>query len=70
MAPGKGLEPLRAKGPLACLPIWHGPFCANFGSRGQRDNHSATPAFIKGLRFVAKNVSVQQAKLKDWNLGD
>jgi hypothetical protein len=44
MAPGKGFEPLRAKGPLAGLSLAQALFVPVMGSRGQRDNHSATPA--------------------------
>ena len=57
VAPGKGLEPLRAKGPLANLSMAQPTFCFR-GSRGQRDNHSATPARIEGLCFCHKTFSV------------
>jgi hypothetical protein len=43
LAPGKGLEPLRAKGPLAYLSSYSKPLFVS-RSRGQRVNHSATPA--------------------------
>ena len=51
MAPGKGFEPLRARGPLAGLPTF-----VLRGSRGQRDNHSATPAQLLTKAERAKNV--------------
>ena len=53
MAPGKGLEPLRAKGPLAGLPT-----SLLRGSRGQRDNHSATPAQIEDCTCCLKTFSI------------
>ena len=53
MAPGKGFEPLRAKGPLAGLSKAQAQF-VQLGSRGQRDNHSATPARIKNHKATLK----------------
>ena len=51
VAPGKGFEPLRARGPLAGLPT-----SILRGSRGQRDNHSATTAQLLTKAERSKNV--------------
>lgn len=58
LAPGKGLEPLRARSPPAILPLLD--LASHFfRSRGWRDNHSATPAPANKIVFQAKRVFIQ-----------
>ena len=66
MAPGKGLEPLRAQRPTGLLALnGLSPIHRTHRSRGQRDNHSATPAPLRTsvLPLLALSSREQTRKL-------
>jgi hypothetical protein len=46
---GEGIRTPASQRPTGWLVFGTGPVCAHMGSRGQRDNHSATPAWIEGF---------------------
>ena len=60
---GEGTRTPASQRPTGWL-AWHALLCL-FGSRGQRDNHSATPARIQGVLVLSKMFSLFQNAYRD-----